>query len=153
MKKRIISIIMVVLSLSVFSNAFAINHIETENNTISVIVPKSSSYLSTYRVSLVADSNQRMAINISVNGTSTMDKIGVSAIRIDQKVNGTWSTYDTLYAIDNPNFYQYNTANYVDTVSFYGTQGTEYRVTITAYAGKSGRYDSGTVTSYTAICK
>ena len=77
----------------------------------------------------------------------------VTAIRIDQKVNGTWSTYDTLYAIDNPNFYQYNTANYVDTVSFYGTQGTEYRVTITAYAGKSGRYDSATVTSYTAICK
>lgn len=133
---------------SLFSSAYAVSKssLNTNPNTVSVL--RASSYLSTYKVALTAKSNHRMAIDASVDGTGMMDKIGVSVVDIDQKINGVWSDYDTLYAIDNPTFYQYNSVSYRDTISFYGTQGVQYRVTLTVYASKNGGAHTGTITSY-----
>ncbi|MEA4896195.1 MAG: hypothetical protein VB064_13195 [Oscillospiraceae bacterium] len=148
LKKKAISLVMsVLMAFSLCGNAFAVS----ENSNINVI--NASAYLSTYNVALSAQADHRMAIGVTVTGTSIMDKIGVSIIDIDQKINGVWSDYNTLYALYNPNFYQYNTTSYVDTISFYGTQGVQYRVSLTVYAGKGSGSDTGILTSYTVTCK
>ncbi|NLH01587.1 MAG: hypothetical protein GX488_06790, partial [Clostridiales bacterium] len=109
MKKRIFSIAMsVLLMLSLCGGAFAAGGTSSQQAN-SVIAPKASAYLSSYRVTLTPKANHRMAIDALVYGTSIMDKIGISVIKIDEKKNGEWSSYDTLYAIDHPEFYQYNT--------------------------------------------
>jgi len=152
-KKRAISLVMLALLIaSLCCNAFAATADTVKVNANSGPVVNASSYLSTYSVSLSAASNHQMAIGVSVDGTSIMTKIGVSVIDIDQKINGVWSDYENLYAIDNPSFYQYNTLNYVATQYFAGTQGVQYRVTLTVYAGKNGGGDTRTITSYTATC-
>lgn len=111
-----------------------------------------SSYLSTYSVALTAGSNHQMVIDATAYGTSIMDKIGVSVANIDQKINGVWSDYENLYALNNPSFYQYDTVFYAGNIYFTGTQGVQYRVTLTVYSGKDGGYDTGTITSYTVTC-
>jgi hypothetical protein len=149
-KRKAISLVMsVLMAFSLCGTAFAVS----ENSNPNVNVIKASAYLSTYNVALSAQTDHRMAIGVTVTGTSIMDKIGVSIIDIDQKINGVWSDYDTLYALYNPNFYQYDTTSYCDTISFYGTQGVQYRVTLTVYAGKGSGSDTGVLTSYTVTCK
>ncbi len=152
-KKRIISLIAVVfLMASLFGSAYAASKSTLDTNPNDVSVLRASSYLSTYRVSLTAKPNHRMSIDASIDGTGIMDKIGVSIVQVDQKINGVWSDYETFYAIDNPYFYQYDTVSYLDTISFYGTQGVQYRVTLTVYASKNGGADTGTITSFTTTC-
>ena len=149
LKKKAISLVMSALvAFALCGSAAAVS----DNSNPDVYVINSSAYLSTYNVALSAQSNHRMAIGVTVTGTSIMDKIGVSIIDIDQKTNGVWSDYNTLYALYNPNFYQYDTASYVDTISFYGAQGVQYRVTLTVYAGKGSGSDTGSLTSYTVTC-
>lgn len=154
MKKRILSLFMLVLMMSTLCcNALAVSSHAVDTNAKTIEASRrASSYLSTYSVSLTAKTNHRMAIDATVYGTSVMDKIGVSIVKIEQKTNGVWSNCDTLYAINNPDFYQYNTLNYVNTISFYGTQGVQYRVTLTVYAGKGSGSDSATVSSYVITC-
>lgn len=153
LRKRTISLVtLLFMMLSLCGNAFAVSKNTLDNNPKTVSILRASSYLSTYRVALTAKSNHRMAIEASIDGTGIMDKIGVSVVDIDQKINGVWSDFDTLYAIDNPYFYQYDTVSYLDTISFYGTQGVQYRVTLTVYASKNGGADTGTITSYTTTC-
>ena len=148
MKKKALSLIMsLILVFPLCGSAFAVN--ESTDSDYSI---NSSAYLTSYSVTLNAAANHRMAIDVLVYGTSIMDKIGVSIINIDQKINGVWSDYDTLYAINNPSFYQYDTLNYVNTISFYGTAGVQYRVTLTVYAGKGSGSDTGILTSYTVTC-
>lgn len=146
MKKRLISIALVILTLSLCaSSAFA--------KTDSVTPMRFSWYLDQYSVGLGARANHQMSITMSVDGTGMMTKIGVSTVYIEHKINGTWCEFDTLFASDHPAFYQYNTDNYLDTVYFTGTQGVQYRVTITAYARNSSGSDTGKVTSYIVTCK
>ena len=87
-----------------------------------------------YTVVLSAKGDGRMLVTMVVDGVGVQDKIGVSKIDIDEKVNGKWQYYDTLYAVDHPEFYDYNTRDYLGDVSFYGTPGNSYRVTLLVYA-------------------
>ena len=114
---------------------------------------RASQYLQRYTVVLSSKGDGRMLVTMVVDGVGVQDKIGVSKIDIDEKVNGKWQYYDTLYAVDHPEFYDYNTRDYLGDVSFYGTPGNSYRVTLLVYAGKDGGWDTGDITSYTVECK
>ena len=114
---------------------------------------RASHYLERYTVVLSAKGNGRMLVSMIVDGVGIQDKIGVSKIDIDEKVDGKWHYYDTLYAVDHPEFYDYDTRDYLGDVSFYGTPGNSYRVTLLVYAGKDGGWDTGDITSYTVECK
>lgn len=114
---------------------------------------RASYYLDGYTVVLSAKGNGRMLVSMIVDGVGIQDKIGVSKIDIDEKVDGKWHYYDTLYAVDHPEFYDYNTRDYLGDVSFYGTPGNSYRVTLLVYAEKDGGWDTGDITSYTVECK
>lgn len=148
MKKRVCSILCVV---AVLFSLCTVSAVATENEGIDPL--RASEYLTEYTIGVAATTNHRIAMGITVDGTGTMSKIGVNVIHIEKKVNGSWTTHDTLFGAEHPEFYQYNTFSYVDTIYFTGTAGVTYRVTITAFAQNSSGYDTGKVTSYTVTCK
>lgn len=90
---------------------------------------------------------------MTVDGTGIMEKIGVAEVEIEYKTNGVWRYYDSLFAAEHPEFYEYNSRDFVGTTYFQGTPGVSYRVTLTVYARNSKGSDTGYITSYTVICK
>lgn len=146
MKKRILPLLFVVCVLvSMISTVGA-----------RTVVPYASKYLDQYGVSLVAEGNGRMAIDMTVDGVSKMTRIGVREVYIEEKntSTGSWHEYDVLYGMDDPDtFYDYNSYDYLRTIYFDGVVGRYYRVTITAHAVNSSGSDTGDVTSYTVRCK
>ena len=94
-----------------------------------------------------------MNVGMTVDGVTTMDRIGVTCVDIDEKRNGTWYDFDEIYSDEETDFIITNSYDYAGSYSFYGTPGRQYRVTITAYARKNGGYDTGYVTSPIVTCK
>lgn len=113
---------------------------------------EASYYLDGYYVALEAAGNGKMAITVNIEGVGKQDKIGVMCIDIDEKVTVKWVPYDSLDALDHPEFYSYGSYDYVNTIYFYGTPGHSYRVSLIVYAGKSGGSDTGFITSFEAVC-
>lgn len=142
MMKKISSLFLAILMLiSVNCTAFA-----------SEADVRASHYLDAYYVTLTAKGNGRMSVLANVEGVGTQDKIGVLSIDIQEKVNGNWCSYDTLYGMDHPEFYEYNSWDYFNTIYFEGTPGSIYRVVLTVYAEKNGGCDTGFVTSFEEVC-
>lgn len=114
---------------------------------------RASDYLDDYYVSLYAAGNGEMRVAVVVNGVGILDKIGVTRIDIEQKVNGKWIYYDTLDSVDHPEFYTYNARTYLNEIPFDGTPGVSYRVTVKVYAGRGSGSDTGYVPSPVSTCK
>lgn len=147
MKKSIVSFfIIVALIICCIPNAIAAQ-VPEENN------PNASLYLSSYSVDLVAIGSGQMAVEMSVNATGTMTKLGVVTLYIEQKINGEWQEYDTVYGMYHSDFYVYNHYSYLGEYIFDGVAGRQYRATITAYARNSSGSDTGTVTSLAVTCR
>lgn len=144
MKKTISVFLAFLMLLSINCTAFA-----SEENDLS---EHASYYLDSYAVVLTAKGNGKMAITANVEGVGVQDQIGLLSIDIDQKVDGKWCYYDTLDAVDHPEFYDYDSWDYFHTIYFYGTPGVSYRVTLTVYAEKGGGWDTGYVSSFAATC-
>ena len=143
MKKRIVSLLLM-FALAITS-VYAVK--------IETVTPYASAYLDEYSVTLNAKGNGKMLVTMTVDGVTTMDRIGVLCIDIDEKRNGTWYDFDEVYSDDYPYFVISNSFDYADDYAFYGTPGRQYRVTITAYARKNGGSDTGTVTSPIVTCE
>lgn len=138
MKKRIISFLLATLMMACTAvSAFA----------------RASDYLDDYYVDLYAAGNGKMVVQVVVNGVGILDKIGVRRIDIEQKVNGTWTYYDTLDAVEHPEFYTYNARTYLNEIPFDGTPGVSYRVTVMVYAQRGSGSDTGYISSMAETCK
>lgn len=147
MKKRIISLFLVLAIITGSTTvAMAANIPSTE------IDPQASWYLDSYSVTLEAVGDSIMYIDMVVYGTTTMTRLGVNKIFIEEKINGVWEEFDTVYGANNPSFYSYGTRFYVGEYSFEGTPGRDYRVTLTVYAGNSSGSDTGEITSVVDTC-
>ena len=145
MKRKVVSTLLaVVMLLGLVTTVYA------ENDQA---IPYASSYLEEYYVSLSAEGNGKMLISMGVEGVGLQDKIGVTSRDIEEKENGQWNYYDTLYSIDHDEFWAYNSRFYVGTATFNGTPGMSYRVRVYVYAQKGTGYDTGRVVSYTIECK
>lgn len=154
MKKRIISFAMsVALLFSLSTTAFANDNLEDVDTATIFAVARASQYLDGYSVGIEARGNGTIAVAMNVDGVGVMEKIGVREVEIDHKVNGVWRYYDSLYASEHPEFYNYNSRDYVGTTYFQGTPGVSYRVTLTVYARNSNGSDTGYITSYTVVCQ
>jgi hypothetical protein len=114
--------------------------------------PAASQYLSSYAVDLVALGNGQMSIGMDINATGYMNIIGVNELYIEQKVNGVWVEYDTVYGIYHSDFYSYNDYSYLGEYIFSGVSGRQYRVTMTAFARNSNGSDTGYAYSTAVTC-
>ncbi len=155
MKKRLISLVVMLAIISCTTvNALASSPFQESNPNMSVIsIRRASAYLDGYSVGIEARGNGTIAVMMNVDGTGVMDKIGVREVEIDYKENGTWKYYDSLYAAEHPEFYDYDSRDFMGTTYFQGTPGVLYRVTLTVYAGNSTGHDTGYITSYAVTCK
>ena len=116
-------------------------------------LPQASLYLSSYGVDLIAIGNGEMAVEMEVDATGLMTKVGVLSLYIEQKINGVWQEYDTVYGIYHSDFYAYNDYDYLGEYIFSGVAGRQYRVTMTAYARNSTGSDTGIVMSGAVTCR
>lgn len=139
------------MMFSVGMTASAVYRPETGRPTINGT--RSSAYLDGYSVGIEARGNGKIAVAMTVEARSKMEKLGVHEVEIEQKVNGNWRYYDSQYGAEHPEFYDYNTWDYVGTTYFQGTPGVSYRVTLTVYARNSKGSDTGYITSYTVVCR
>lgn len=155
MKKRIVSLVVMLAIISCTSvNALAVSPFqESDSNMLVMSIRRASAYLDGYSVGIEARGNGTIAVMMNVDGTGVMDKIGVREVEIDYKENGTWKYYDSLYAAEHPEFYDYDSRDFMGTTYFQGTPGVLYRVTLTVYAGNSTGHDTGYITSYAVTCK
>lgn len=155
MKKRLLSlVVMLAIMSSVTVNALAVSPLQENNPNMPVTsVRRASAYLDGYTVGIEARGNGTIAVMMNVDGTGVMDKIGVREVEIDYKENGTWKYYDSLYAAEHPEFYDYDSRDFMGTTYFQGTPSVLYRVTLTVYAGNSTGHDTGYITSYAVTCK
>ena len=152
MKRRLFSLfLMLIMMFSVGMTASAVYRPEIGMPTINGT--RSSAYLDGYSVGIEARGNGKIAVAMTVEARSKMEKLGVHEVEIEQKVNGNWRYYDSQYGAEHPEFYDYNTWDYVGTTYFQGTPGVSYRVTLTVYARNSKGSDTGYNTSYTVVCR
>ena len=142
MKKRLISLALVLMMLTSFASA-AVNQVD-----------RASDYLMSYAVSIDAIGDDTIEIYYEVDGKGWMDKIGIQAIYIEEYVNSSWQPYDTLLGSQNPDFYSYDALGHSGFAYFEGTPGVDYRVTLQVYTkGYDGGSDTGTVTSWGETCR
>ena len=138
MKKRIVSFVLVVLMMTC---------------TAVPALARASHYLDDYYVDLHAAGNGDMIVAVVVNGVGEQDKIGVTRIDIEKKVNGNWIYDRSLDAVDHPEFYAYNARAFLADIPFEGDIGTTYRVTVMVYARQGSGSDTGYVSSVPEVCK
>lgn len=147
MKKRIVSILLIAVMLFGITSASGA-YIPTPE-----INPQASLYLAAYSVTLEPLGDGEMYIGMTVEGTTVMTKLGVVEMLIEERTpTGTWHEFDTLYGLDNPDFYGYNRITYLGEYYFDGTVGNYYRVTLLVFAQNANGYDSGEITSVIAPC-
>lgn len=116
-------------------------------------MPQASLYLDSYGVDILAIGNGQIAIEMDVNATGTMTQLGVHELYIEQKINGSWVEYGTVYGAVHSDFYTYNDSTYLGEYIFNGVAGRQYRVTMTAYARNSTGSDTGEVMSGAVTCR
>ena len=147
MKRHIIAVFVVIAILVGCASASCAYIPGTEIN------PMASLYLDSYSVTLEPLGDGEMYIDMTVEGTTRMTKLGVVEMLIEERTpTGTWHEFDTLYGLDNPDFYGYNRITYIGEYYFEGTVGNEYRVTLLVFAQNANGYDSGEITSVIAPC-
>ena len=146
MRKKVLCVfVSLILLFNCFPVALAVGPEGVENT-------QSSQYLSSYTVALIALSNGKMAVEMDVNATGYMTQVGVQELYIEQKINGVWQEFDTVYGAAHSDFFEYNDYTYLGEYFFYGVNGRQYRVTMTAFARNSSGSDTGDVMSVTATC-
>lgn len=144
MKKRVIFLTFALLML--VGTTISAVHAES-------VLPRASYYLDAYYIDFEAEGDESMCLSILVEGVGVQDKIGISYIDIEKKVGNRWTYVDTLYAADNPYFYELNSDAYMDDVYIEGTSGVEYRTLVCVYAEKNGGCDSRIIISNSCICR
>lgn len=153
MKRNFLSLALTLAMLfSLSVTAFATDG-SVGTDMLTIRAARASAYLDGYAVAIEARGNGVIAVAMSVDGTGIMEKIGVSEVEIEQKINGKWTYYDSQYGAEHPEFYEYNSRDYLGTTYFNGTPGVSYRVTLTVYARNSQGSDTGYITSYTVVCE
>ena len=104
MKRRLFSLfLMLIMMFSVGMTASAVYRPEIGMPTINGT--RSSAYLDGYSVGIEARGNGKIAVAMTVEARSKMEKLGVHEVEIEQKVNGNWRYYDSQYGAEHPEFY------------------------------------------------
>ena len=116
---------------------------------------RASMYLSRYLAYVYSEGDGDISIWFEVEGTGTMDEIGVLSIRLQQKPAGssTWTTIKTYSHNDYSELLEYNDSFHYSHVDYSGKEGYSYRAYVTVWAGKDGNGDSRVILTDTVIAK
>ena len=98
MKRRLFSLfLMLIMMFSVGMTASAVYRPETGMPTINGI--RSSAYLDGYSVGIEARGNGKIAVAMTVEARSKMEKLGVHEVEIEQKVSMAPNTPNSMITI------------------------------------------------------
>ena len=133
MKKAFKRISALILAVALFSSL-----------TVAFAAEQSSLYLDSYNASLTARTGRKIIINVDVDGTGYMDKIGASSITLFRSSDGVnFSPVATYDSEDYPDLllgsgYFFDE----DVITYYGIAGCQYFAAVTVYAEDSTGSDS-----------
>lgn len=90
-------------------------------------------------------------IEYDVMATKTVDQVGVFQIAIQQQDdNGDFQVIDNLFAVDYPEFVDYDSMFHAGQVDYQAEANNTYRVSITFFAGGEDGSDARSITSVVA---
>lgn len=112
------------------------------------IEPFASTLIQSCTVSITADSGGVMNAGASIIAKSTVDEIGATYLRIQEKRDGSWVTVKVKGNGKNTNSKSYST-----TLSRTTTVGTECRAQASLYVDHDGTKESRSLTSGTKTAK
>lgn len=138
--KRIFTLTLTVLMVAAMSTSA----LATEASS------RASAYLTYYGVSLNAVGSV-LHIEYDVAATKTVDEVGVYQIAIHQQDDdGDWVIIDSLYAVDYPEFVDYDSMFHAGELDYQAEANNTYRVAIAFFAGGEDGSDARTITSVVA---
>lgn len=135
MKRKIISSLTLVFVIALcFASTASASEMEIQ----------ASEYLNRYVAYIYPEGSGEISIWFEVQGTGTMDEIGVLSIRLQEKssTSSTWTYVQSYSHVDYPDLLGYNTSFYSSGVYYSGKAGYSYRAEVTVWAGKNGNGDS-----------
>ena len=107
----------------------------------------SSEYIAmTYASLSQGNSSGKLIVDYSITGTSKMDTIGVSKIKV-YRSNGSW--YQTIYGTVGGGLLKQNKVTVTDSYTLSCVSGQSYYCEVTLYAAKGSGSDSRTITTGT----
>lgn len=126
MKRKIISAILTL--------AFALNLA----GTAAAVEPRASYYFSYTDVYATAVSDSQIVIDIEINATHTMQKVGATDVYIyEQQSDGDYEIVYTYTSDDYSDLMWSNDAFYFGAVTYQGTEGVKYYAICTLYCKDS----------------
>lgn len=110
------------------------------------IQPLASDYLYSYTAYIADKGNGDLSVQFSVNGSGSMNQIGVSSITLQWSTNErNWYTCKTFDPEDYSQMLGSNRSRYASSVPYSGTEGRYYRASVTFYASDNYGSDSATI--------
>lgn len=135
MKKRILALVLVALSLMCFT---AIAFAEEDSSS------RASNYFSHYGINLSANGSGRISFTMSCSSAGTASQLGVSNYSVQKYTSSGW-----VSVASGGSNYKYNTSSYALSKTFNGVAGEKYRVKCTFNCVKNGTMEAKTYTSRT----
>ena len=135
---RLVAIVMVI-ALIVPTSASAATDVNVQ--------PRASYYLSTYGAYVYPAGNGIVQVWFDVQGTGTMDEIGVLSIEVyecatNSSNNNDWTWKETYTDITNPEMLSYNDDFHSGHIDYNGTPGKYYKAYVCVWGGKNGSGDT-----------
>lgn len=107
------------------------------------VQPYASAYLDNYSAYVYLPGNGEVRVYFDVQGTGTMDELGVLTIEIWESTNGsTWTWKESFTHDTTSGMLSYNDNFHSGHVSYNGVAGRYYKAYVCVWGGKNGNGDT-----------
>ena len=130
--KRIITILLIVLSLVLCCTALADDEIS----------PRASDYFGSYGITVSRLGSGKISFTMSCTSMGTASQLGVSSYSVQKYTDSGWVTVASATGT-----YKYNVSSYALSKTFNGVAGEKYRVKCTFMCVKDGTGETKSSTS------
>jgi len=121
--------------------------------TVAFAAEQSSLYLDSYSAGLTARTGKKIIINVEVDATGYMDKVGASSITLYTSTDGvSYTPVATYDAEDYPDLLGTGYFFDEDVITYYGVVGNRYRAIVYCYAEDSTGSDTRQYTTSAVTC-
>lgn len=145
--KRIFSLILALLLCMV--SCVTTLAVDTEDYSIA----RASDYLNYYSAYAVTLSKGEVVFEFEVDGVRQMDSVGVIRLVIQEKIDGTWTSFPAIWGSTSNGLITEGKTIHVGEYVHETDSGTECRAIVTVYAEKDGGSDSRTFTTNSVTAK